>query len=661
MKSRRPYPEFRVVLSLCLALVLALGGPGPALAGMEDTAMFYNELSQYGQWVEYEHYGPVWIPSQVEENWRPYTNGRWVPTEQGYVFETQEPWGWATYHYGNWMPTPTYGWVWVPGRTWYPSTVDWRTTPEDTPKEAAYVGWAPIPPPDYVPPPSMPAFEPAGGYYPGSPVTDLISSPFYVFAQAASFLLGLGQAFTPSYSYVNVGVLAPPAYVPVLFPTTMIVPNYVTPAYYPPMDFIGLGAPGAILTAYNAGPPVNYISRVTNVSQTVINQNITNNTVNITKINNVVAPTNILNQNTAIKNITPTNLVQGKPLPPPNPCKDTKLASANLGKPNVIKTPDKIPPIKDHIPKALPVPPGTVKGAVGTGLPSKATQPLTPKMAQQIEKLPPGQKIVPEKAPKPPVPTVKPAVPGEKPVTPGVKPAVPGVKPTVPGEKPAVPGVKPAVPGEKPPTKAVKPAVPGEKPAVPGVKPTVPGEKPPTKAVKPTTPGVKPAVPGEKPPTPGVKPTTPAAKPPTPAAPSQQQQQLQQQKQREQQLQQQKQREQQQQQQRQREQQLQQQKQREQQQQRQREQQLQQQRQREQQQQRQREQQLQQQRQREQQQRQQQLQQQQQQQQQQRQREQQAAQQKQREKEAREKAERERQQREQQQREQQQRQQQRSR
>jgi hypothetical protein len=635
---------------------------------MEDTAMFYNELSQYGQWVEYEHYGPVWIPSQVEENWRPYTNGRWVPTEQGYVFETQEPWGWATYHYGNWMPTPTYGWVWVPGRTWYPSTVDWRTTPEDTPKEAAYVGWAPIPPPDYVPPPSMPAFEPAGGYYPGSPVTDLISSPFYVFAQAASFLLGLGQAFTPSYSYVNVGVLAPPAYVPVLFPTTMIVPNYVTPAYYPPMDFIGLGAPGAILTAYNAGPPVNYISRVTNVSQTVINQNITNNTVNITKINNVVAPTNILNQNTAIKNITPTNLVQGKPLPPPNPCKDTKLASANLGKPNVIKTPDKIPPIKDHIPKALPVPPGTVKGAVGTGLPSKATQPLTPKMAQQIEKLPPGQKIVPEKAPKPPVPTVKPAVPGEKPPTKAVKPAVPGekpptpgVKPAVPGEKPAVPGVKPAVPGEKPPTKAVKPAVPGEKPAVPGVKPTVPGEKPPTKAVKPTTPGVKPAVPGEKPPTPGVKPTTPAAKPPTPAAPSQQQQQLQQQKQREQQLQQQKQREQQQQQQRQREQQLQQQKQREQQQQRQREQQLQQQRQREQQQQRQREQQLQQQRQREQQQRQQQLQQQQQQQQQQRQREQQAAQQKQREKEAREKAERERQQREQQQREQQQRQQQRSR
>lgn len=620
MTSRRPYPGFMVVLSLWLALVLALGVPGPALAGLEDTAMFYNELSQYGQWVDYEHYGPVWIPSQVEENWRPYTNGRWVPSEQGYIFETQEPWGWATYHYGNWMPTPTYGWVWVPGRTWYPATVDWRTTPEDTPQEAAYVGWAPIPPPDYVPPPSMPAYEPAGGYSPGSPVTDLITAPFYIFAQAASFLLGLGQAFTPSYSYVNMGVLAPPAYVPVFFPQTMLVANYMTPTYYPGVAFIGPGA--TAFTAFNAGPPVAYVSRVTNISQTVINQNITNNTVNINNINNVVAPTNVLNQNTAIKNITPPNLVHGKPLPPPAPAKNAQLAAANLGKPDVVKAPKDIPPIKGDIPKAPKVPPSAIKGTPGTGLPAKATQPLTQKMAQQIEKLPPGQKIVPEKPLKPPVAGVKPPAPGEK-------PAVPGLKPAAPGEKPPTVGVKPAVPGEKPPA-------PGVKPPTPGVKPAMPGEKPPTVGVKPPAPGVKPAVPGVKPDVPGVKPTTPPAKPPTPAAPSQQQQQLQQQKQREQQ--QQRQREQQQQQQ-------QQQKQREQQLQQQRQQQLQQQQQ---------QQQLQQQKQREQQQQQQRQQQLQQQQQQQKQREQQAAQQKQREKEDREKAERERQQQQQQQRQQQQ-------
>lgn len=630
MKTKQPYRGFMAALSLWLALAMVLGGFRPVQAGMEDTAMFYEELSQYGQWVDYENYGPVWIPSKVQENWRPYTDGRWVPSEQGYIFETQEPWGWATYHYGNWMPTPNYGWVWVPGRTWYPATVDWRTSPESTPAEEAYIGWAPIPPPNYVPPP-IPAYEPSGGYYPGSPVTDLITAPFYVFAQAASFLLGLGQAYTPSYSYVNVGVLAPPAYVPVFFPQTMLVANYLTPTYYPGVAFIGPGA--TAFTAFNGGPPVAYVSRVTNISQTVINQNITNNTVNITNINNVVAPGAVLNQNIALRNITPPALVQGRRLPPPHPVKDVQLAAANLGKPNMVKPPKDIPPIKGEIPKAPKVPPSAIKGTPGTGLPAKATQPLTPKMAQQIEKLPPGQKIVPAKPLKPPVAGVKPPAPGEK-------PAVPGVKPAAPGEKPPTVGVKPPAPGEKPPAPGVKPPAPGAKPTTPVVKPpTKPGEpptgyKPPTTGPglvkpgeKPATPTYKATTPGEKPPTPGVKPATPAAKPPTPATPSQQQQQLQQQKQREQQLQQQRQREQQSQQQRQREQQQQQQKQREQQQ---RQQQLQQQQQ--QQQQRQREQQLQQQRQQQQQQQ----------------------QQKQKEKEAREKAERERQQREQQQQQQQQ-------
>ena len=250
MKRKRPFKGFTAALTLILSLALVLGAGfrQPAQAGTEDAAMFYQELAQYGEWVDYENYGPVWHPTQVDPEWRPYVNGRWVPTEQGQVFETQEPWGWATYHYCNWMPTTSYGWVWVPGRTWYPSTVDWRTTPEDTPKEAAYVGWAPIPPPNYVPPP-IPAYEPAGGYFPGSPVADLITAPFYVFAEAASFLLGLGQAMTPSYTYVGAGILAPPVYVPAFLPQTVLVPNYVTPAYYPPMSLIGLGATAAASVA----------------------------------------------------------------------------------------------------------------------------------------------------------------------------------------------------------------------------------------------------------------------------------------------------------------------------------------------------------------------------------------------------------------------------
>src|SRR5512136_2221648 len=135
MKPKQFLAGFLVTLTIALGLGLVpigIIGAGPAQAGMEDVSMFYEELSPYGQWVDYENYGPVWYPTQVEQDWRPYVNGRWVPTDQGYIFETQEAWGWATYHYGNWMPTDAYGWVWVPGRTWYPSTVTWRNSPETT-------------------------------------------------------------------------------------------------------------------------------------------------------------------------------------------------------------------------------------------------------------------------------------------------------------------------------------------------------------------------------------------------------------------------------------------------------------------------------------------------------------------------------------------------
>ena len=127
-------------LALLLLLALIAAPATSARAATEDVAMFYDALSAYGTWVDYGNYGPVWYPTQgVTQNWRPYVDGRWVPTDDGWVFETGEPWGWATYHWGNWMPTSEYGWVWSPGSTWYPSTAAWRTNDD-------YVGWAPIPP-----------------------------------------------------------------------------------------------------------------------------------------------------------------------------------------------------------------------------------------------------------------------------------------------------------------------------------------------------------------------------------------------------------------------------------------------------------------------------------------------------------------------------------
>ena len=261
MISRQRPLGFMVALALMFALVLGPGFTGAADAASEDVAMFYDDLSQHGQWMEYGNYGAVWRPTGVAEDWRPYTNGRWVPTNDGNVFESEEPWGWATYHYGNWMPTENNGWVWVPGRTWYPSTVEWRTSPESEPVDTSYVGWAPTPPQNYEPPPS---YAPAS-YSQGSPVGDSMASPLWIFARAAQFLLGFGQPYTPDYSYMNSGILVPPSYVPVFYSQTQYFPSYATPTYYPPAFFGGRRVgPGY----YNRGPGAVYISRVTNINQT---------------------------------------------------------------------------------------------------------------------------------------------------------------------------------------------------------------------------------------------------------------------------------------------------------------------------------------------------------------------------------------------------------
>ena len=538
MKRDRQYWGFVVALCVGLTLVLGTGFTQSARAASEDAGMFYNELEQHGQWFEYENYGPVWQPSRVGEGWRPYTDGRWVPTKQGYVFESQEPWGWATYHYGNWMPTAGYGWVWVPGRTWYPSTVEWRTSRKDVAVNASYVGWAPIPPPNYVPPPAY-----APSTY-GTPGADLLTPPLWIFAKAVSFLLGFGQPYTPAYSYTSQPVLAPPSYVPVFYRQTTIVPNYYTPRV---LRSGRLRGPRPSYGAYSGGPPVDYISRVTNINRTIINNNITNNTNNISRFNNVVPPQQLVDRNAYIRQIVPPALLQGQPLPASKPAANVRLARANLGKPNTLAAPQGVPPLTAKIPRMQPQPVGPGRGVPGAGLPAKALMPLTPQMEQQVQKLPPKQQIVPinplpiqpvavqPAVPAEPAVKAKPAVPAEpavkaKPEVPG-QPAVPA-EPTVKGkpavkEKPAKPA-KPAVPAE--PAVKAKPAVPAEpavkaKPEVPA-QPAVPAEpavkgKPAVKE-KPAKPA-KPAVPAE--PAVKAKPAVPAepavkAKPEVPAQPA---------------------------------------------------------------------------------------------------------------------------------------------
>jgi hypothetical protein len=99
---------------------------------------FYEALSPYGQWMYDKTHGYVWTPS--DKKFRPYySNGYWVMTEHGSAWVSNYPWGWAPFHYGRWVHDSYYRWVWVPGTTWAPAWVVWRTSGE-------HVGWSPITP-----------------------------------------------------------------------------------------------------------------------------------------------------------------------------------------------------------------------------------------------------------------------------------------------------------------------------------------------------------------------------------------------------------------------------------------------------------------------------------------------------------------------------------
>ena len=101
---------------------------------------FYDELSPYGDWIEYPGYGYVWQP-QVGDDFRPYSSGgQWVwNDEYEWMWVSDYDWGWAPFHYGRWFEDDNYGWLWQPGYEWSPAWVAWRDGGD-------YYGWAPLRP-----------------------------------------------------------------------------------------------------------------------------------------------------------------------------------------------------------------------------------------------------------------------------------------------------------------------------------------------------------------------------------------------------------------------------------------------------------------------------------------------------------------------------------
>jgi len=115
--------------------------PAPAPAPVMEVSYqsFYDQLSPYGNWVNYPGYGYVWMPN-AGPDFRPYaTNGNWIYTEAGWTWASNYSWGWAPFHYGRWFFENGYGWIWVPGNEWAPAWVSWRGGGD-------YYGWAPLGP-----------------------------------------------------------------------------------------------------------------------------------------------------------------------------------------------------------------------------------------------------------------------------------------------------------------------------------------------------------------------------------------------------------------------------------------------------------------------------------------------------------------------------------
>jgi hypothetical protein len=132
----------KTILGMMLLMTSLTAAAAPAGHMGDDGQsldLFYASLSPRGEWIAIEGGSYAWRPHGVEQGWRPYWNGHWVWSEQGWYWWSPEPWAWATYHYGRWYYDDVYGWVWIPGYDWAPAWVEWRYGGD-------VIGWAPLGP-----------------------------------------------------------------------------------------------------------------------------------------------------------------------------------------------------------------------------------------------------------------------------------------------------------------------------------------------------------------------------------------------------------------------------------------------------------------------------------------------------------------------------------
>ena len=130
-----------LTLAAFISLIFAFSGEASAknLKNFGGGVYFYSELSPYGTWIELGTGVTVWRPAGIGQGWAPYTQGYWDWTNDGWYWQSNEPFGYITFHYGRWYYDDYYGWIWIPDNEWAPAWVEWRY-------DSDYIGWAPLPP-----------------------------------------------------------------------------------------------------------------------------------------------------------------------------------------------------------------------------------------------------------------------------------------------------------------------------------------------------------------------------------------------------------------------------------------------------------------------------------------------------------------------------------
>lgn len=121
---------FLALLAALLAPVAHAGVAPFTDPGKIDFDQALEQLKPYGTWAKV---GEKWAFTP-NDHMVPYTNGRWLYSESGWLWQGNSPTSWATEHYGYWKRGADKVWAWFPGPHWLPQIVELRSS-------AAGIGW----------------------------------------------------------------------------------------------------------------------------------------------------------------------------------------------------------------------------------------------------------------------------------------------------------------------------------------------------------------------------------------------------------------------------------------------------------------------------------------------------------------------------------------